>query len=551
VSKIDKKYHNIMETKDLDRIIAERTSDLLKRNQELRLEIEKAKKTESALKKIEKGFRLLMEHTPDLLLINNAGGKIIDANRIACETLGYTRQELLKLSIADIEEHIIEHQEKLKKSVRGLPVTFEGMQKRKDGTIFPVEVRLWIFESGEEELMISLVRDISERRREEEERKKLEGQLNFSKKIQSIGTLAGGIAHNFNNLLMGIQGNVSIMMFDKKPEDRDYKRLNNIQTLIDNGARLTNQLIGYAREGAYYLRAGNLNQIVRETLDFYFKQLTGISIHLELAQDLPLIRIDKTQIAHVLLDLYSNSVDAMPEGGDLFIRTVNVTHRDIGAKEYQPVPGEYVMLSVKDTGTGMSREVMSRIFEPFFTTKGLARGSGLGLASVYGIIKGHEGYIEVESEPGSGTAFSIYLPATAGLKQEAEEAPKEFITGRETILLVDDDQMVLETGEEILGMLGYEVIPALSGSEAIRLYGEHQGRIDAVLLDMVMPEIGGGEVFDRIKEINPDIKVLLTSGYSQDGEANEILKRGCDGFIQKPFHTRDLSMKLREILDKR
>jgi two-component system cell cycle sensor histidine kinase/response regulator CckA len=173
------------------------------------------------------------------------------------------------------------------------------------------------------------------------------------------------------------------------------------------------------------------------------------------------------------------------------------------------------------------------------------------LASVYGIIKGHEGYIEVESEPGSGTGFSIYLPATAGLKQEAEEAPKEFITGRETILLVDDDQMVLETGEEILGMLGYEVIPALSGSEAIRLYGEHQGRIDAVLLDMVMPEIGGGEVFDRIKEINPDIKVLLTSGYSQDGEANEILKRGCDGFIQKPFHTRDLSMKLREILDKR
>jgi two-component system, cell cycle sensor histidine kinase and response regulator CckA len=548
---MSKKNSDIKKSMDIERLIAERTAELLNKNMELQHGLEEAKKAEAALQKSEKGFRLLMEHTPDLLFINDSNGKIIDANRIACETLGYTREELLSLSIADIEEHLIEHQEKLKQSARGVPVTFEGIQKRKDGTSFPVEVRLWIFESGEEELIIALVRDISERRSEEEKRKKLEAQLNFSKNIQSIGTLAGGIAHNFNNILMGIQGNVSLMMFDKKPEDRDYKRLNNIQTLIDNGARLTNQLIGYAREGAYYLKPGNLNQIVRETLDFYFKQGTGISIHLELAENLSLISMDKTQIVHVLLDLYSNAADAMPEGGDLFIRTANATHRDIRGKEYQPVPGEYSMLSVRDTGTGMSKEVMSRIFEPFFTTKGLARGSGLGLPSVYGIIKGHQGYIEVESEPGQGATFSIFLPATSEFKQEAEEAPGEFLTGRETILLVDDDEMVLDTGAEILERLGYRVIQALSGSEAIRLFKEHQGRINVVLLDMVMPEIGGGEVFDRIKEINSNIKVLLTSGYSQDGEANEILKRGCDGFIQKPFHTIDLSRKLREILEKK
>jgi two-component system cell cycle sensor histidine kinase/response regulator CckA len=541
---------NIKDTRDLEQIIAERTADLIKRNKELQQEIAERKNYEDALQKSEKGFRLLMEHTPDLLFINDAEGHIIDANQIACRTLGYTHEELLNLSIADIEEQITEHHEKLKQSARGVPITFEGIQKRKDGTSFPVEIRLWIFESGEEELMIALVRDISERKREEEERKKLEAQLNFSQKMQSISTLAGGIAHNFNNILMGIQGNVSLMMFDKKQEDRDYARLNNIQTLIDNGARLTNQLIGYAREGIYYLKAGDLNRIIRETLDFYFKSGTDIPIHLELTEPLSSIRIDKTQIEHVLLDIYSNAIDAMPEGGELFIKTANVTHMDIKGKEYQPVPGEYAMLSVRDTGTGMSSEILSRIFEPFFTTKGFAKGSGLGLASVYGIIKGHGGYIEVESEPGHGTTFSMYLPAIAELKQETD-APKELLTGKETILLVDDDEMVLDTGEEVLARLGYMVIPAANGSEAIKLFKEYKMVIDVVLLDMVMPEIGGGEVFDRIKEINPDIKVLLTSGYSQDGEANEILKRGCNGFIQKPFHTLDLSIKLRQILDRK
>lgn len=540
---------NTGQNKDIERIISEHTDALIKKNMELQKEIAELKENEKALQKNEKGFRLLMEHTPDMLFINDADGKIIDVNHIACETLGYTREEFLSLSISDIEERITEHHEILKRSAMGVPVTFEGMQKRKDGTSFPVEIRLWFFESDEEDLMIALVRDISERRKEEEERKKLEAQLNFSKKMQSIGTLAGGIAHNFNNILMGIQGNVSLMLFDKKPGDPDYKRLNNIQRLVDNGAKLTNQLIGYAREGAYYFKVSDLNQIVRESLDFYFKQRTDIPIHLDLSEALSPVRIDRTQIGQVLMDLYSNAIDAMPDGGGLFIRTANVTHTVIKGPEYQAVPGEYAMLSVRDTGTGMTKEVLSRIFEPFFTTKGLAKGSGLGLSSIYGIIKGHGGYIQVESEPGRGSSFIIYFPVTAEMKKEQEKAPKEILTGKETILLVDDDEMVLETGEEIIARLGYMVVPASNGGDAIRIFKEYDGRIDVVLLDMVMPEIGGGEVFDRIKEINPDIKVLLTSGYSQDGEANEILKRGCDGFIQKPFRVMELSKKLRELLD--
>jgi len=533
----------------LEQIIAERTADLIKINKELQQEIAERKKAEEALRKSEKGFHLLMEYTPDILFLNDINGNIIDVNHLACEALGYTREELLKLSIGDIEERITEHHEKLRKSALGVPLTFEGMQKCKDGSRFPVEVRLWIFESGEEELMLALVRDISERKREEEERKKLESQLVFTQKMQSIGTLAGGIAHNFNNLLMGIQGNVSLMLLDKKPEDPDSSRLNNIQKLIDNGARLTGQLIGYAREGIYSIKACDLNRLLKETANAFFKTRKDIQIHFDLAENLAGIKIDEGQIEQVLLNLYNNAADALPNGGELFLKTKNVTNRDIVGRSYEPMPGEYAMLSVKDTGTGMSKEVMARIFEPFFTTKGLAKGTGLGLAAVYGIIKGHGGYIEVESEIGHGTTFNIFLPEIVSSQNEGEISPDKFLLGKETILLVDDDEMVLDTGEQILARLGYVVMPATGGREAIKLYEEYRDKIDIVLLDMAMPEIGGGEVFDRIRKINPAVKVLLLSGYSRDGEADEILNRGCSGFIQKPFNIMELSKKLRDILD--
>jgi two-component system, cell cycle sensor histidine kinase and response regulator CckA len=534
----------------LEAIIAERTADLLKINSELQQQIAERKKAESALRKSEKGFRLLMEYTPDLLFINDARGKIIDANQLACETLGYTREELLNLSIGDIEEQIIEHQEKLKRSIRGIPVTFEGMQKRKDGTLFPVEVRLWIFESGDEELMLALVRDISDRKRQEESRKKMEAQIIFSEKMQSIGTLAGGIAHNFNNLLMGIQGNASLMMFDKKHGSPDYTRLNNIQKLIDKGAILTGQLMGYARGGVYDIKAGDLNMLVKETLDVFLKDRKNITAHLDLAIDLAGTRIDEVQIKQVLNDLFSNAAEAMPDGGGLFIKTENVTHENISGTEYEPKPGRYAAISIKDTGTGMNKETLTRAFEPFFTTKSLARKTGLGLASAYGIIKGHGGYIEAESEPDHGSVFNLFLPALNISQDRIEKADEQYFTGKGTVLLVDDDEMVLDTGEQILVRLGYSVMTAADGKEALKVYEDHRDQIDVVLLDMVMPEISGGEVYDRIKEINPDVKAILLSGYGRDGEANEILDRGCDAFIQKPFNLTELSKKLKEIIDR-
>jgi len=227
---------------------------------------------------------------------------------------------------------------------------------------------------------------------------------------------------------------------------------------------------------------------------------------------------------------------------------MNVTHKDMRGKPYRAKPGKYVLLTVRDTGIGMDKRTMERIFEPFFTTKEMGRGTGLGLASVYGIIKAHGGYIDVSSKKGHGTTFEIYLPASEKKVIEEKEVPVEVLKGTETVLLVDDEDTVIEVGEQMLSKLGYKVLLARGGREALELYKKNQDKINMVLLDMIMPDMGGGETYDRIKETNPDIRVLLSSGYGIDGQATEILERGCDGFIQKPFNIEQLSQSIRNYL---
>jgi two-component system cell cycle sensor histidine kinase/response regulator CckA len=250
----------------------------------------------------------------------------------------------------------------------------------------------------------------------------------------------------------------------------------------------------------------------------------------------------------VFMNLYVNAWQAMPGGGEIYLETGNVLLEDDKAFSYAVKPGKYVKIIVTDTGTGMDEKTRERIFDPFFTTKEMGRGTGLGLATVYGIIKGHKGMINVDSEPGQGTTFSIYLPAS-----EKEVAQEKTVTGTiargaETILLVDDEQMVLKVTRELLESLGYRVYAAGSGQEAVAVYMDKRNDIDLVILDMIMPGISGGETFDRLREINPDAKVLLSSGYSISGQAQQILERGCNGFLQKPFHLENLSRKVREVL---
>jgi len=381
--------------------------------------------------------------------------------------------------------------------------------------------------------------------------KRLEAQFQQAQKLEAIGTLAGGIAHDFNNLLMGIQGNVSLMMVDIDSTHPYYERLKKIEKQVQSGARLTSHLLGYARKGKYEVKPVDLNTMLKEASETFGRTRKEITIHRELAEGLLAIEADSGQIEQVLLNLFVNAADAMPGGGDLILTTMNVTHKDMKGKLYDPRPGKYVLLMVTDTGIGMDKETTERIFEPFFTTKEMGRGTGLGLASAYGIIKGHGGYIDVESRKEQGATFSIYLPASERKVQEAVKTAEPFIKGTGTVLLVDDEEVILEVGKELLEGMGYRVLIAKDGKEAIEVYEKDRDEIDIVVLDMVMPNMGGGETYDRMKEINPEIKVLLSSGFSIDGEASEILERGCNGFIQKPFTMKRLSGKTRDILEKK
>jgi two-component system cell cycle sensor histidine kinase/response regulator CckA len=393
-----------------------------------------------------------------------------------------------------------------------------------------------------------LISDITERRRAEEEKEKLEAQLQQAQKMEAIGTLAGGIAHNFNNLLMSIQGNISLMLLAMDPTHPHYERLKRTEEQVQSGARLAKQLLGYARKGRYEVKPTSLNQLVEETAETFGITRKGITIHKELTEGLFDIEVDRGQMEQVLLNLFINAADAMPKGGKLILKTRHTTHEGIKGMIYDARPGNYVLLTVTDTGIGMDKETQERIFDPFFSTKERGRGTGLGLASVYGIIKAHGGYINVESEKGHGTTFSIYLPASEKKAERTVKTVEQCVKGTGTVLMVDDEDALREVGQELLTVMGYRVLVARDGKEAIEVYRKNWHTIDLVLLDMIMPNMGGGEAYDCMREINPDIKVLLSSGYSVDGEAGEILKRGCRGFIQKPFKVSELSRKIEEIL---
>jgi len=392
-------------------------------------------------------------------------------------------------------------------------------------------------------------RDVSERLRVESEKRRLEAQLQQAQKMEAVGTLASGIAHDFNNIMMGILGNASLMLGRIEPDHPHYEKLQNIEKYILNGSELTKQLLGFARGGKYNVKSTALRDLVAQSAQMFGRTKKEIRIHTAHLKDSWPVEVDRGQIEQVLLNLFVNAWQAMPGGGDLHLVSEDVELDDSYEMPYKVEPGRYVKLSVVDTGVGMDQATQERIFEPFFTTKEMGRGTGLGLASAYGIIKNHGGHINVYSEKGRGTTFNIYLPASdKAIEQEARK-PRELRKGNETILLVDDEDITVEVGEEILVELGYAVITARNGLEALAAYKENAQKIDMVILDMIMPDMGGGKTYDELKKINPDIRVLLSSGYSISGEASEILARGCNDFIQKPFNMKQLSEKMRGILD--
>jgi two-component system cell cycle sensor histidine kinase/response regulator CckA len=491
---------------------------------------------------VKRHLEVIMMSISEGMLELNDDFRVVYANPSALSIFGIPEEKLLGAPFPNLfDEHGAERvKEILKKQAASVDHARQKSVFKLDGK--EVTVNISPIQDQENKIIVVL-NDITEQTR-------MEAQLQQAQKMEAIGTLAGGIAHDFNNLLMAIQGTVSLLLFSMDPDHPHYEKLASIERQVESGAKLTRQLLGYARKGKYEIRPINLNRLVQETSTTFGRTKKEITIRQELADDLFATDADEGQIQQVLLNLYVNAAGAMPNGGHLVLKTCNATHENMEKKPYDTKPGRYVALTVTDTGIGMDEATMKRIFEPFFTTKEMGRGTGLGLASVYGIVKSHGGYIEVDSKKGAGTTFRIYLPASDQKdERDSTQKPREEITqGNETILLVDDERMILEVGSQLLEAMGYRVVTAKDGKEAIDVYRARKEDIDLLILDMIMPEMNGGDVYDKIKKINPNIKVLLSSGYSVEGQAGKILARGCDGFIQKPFHMGQLSQSIRQVL---
>ena len=490
-------------------------------------------------------YEAILESMDEGILEITADATIIRTNKAAVSMADISEENLLASNFIELFNET--DREKVRKLIKSNGTSLHSDERKSTVSLNSKKVELRLVPLKEEKTKTTLVvlNDVTKQ-------KLIEEQIRHTKKMEAIGTLSGGIAHEFNNLLMGIQGNTSLMLLNTKSDDTHYNRLKNIENLIQSGSKLTSQLLGYARKGRYQISPIDLNTLVKDTSYIFAKTKKEIVINQELSTDLHLIEADRGQIEQVLLNLYINAADAMPAGGKLTITTANVTHENMGDGPYTPRPGNYVMLVITDTGIGMDKKTCERIFDPFFTTKEPGSGTGLGLASTYGIIKGHRGYINVESGKGKGTTFKIYLPASKTVVRNYETVASEeqLLAKHETILLVDDEELIREVSREMLEAVGYNVLSAGSGKEAVNVYKKHQDTIDLVVLDLIMPEMGGGQVYDRLKEINPGVKVLLSSGYSINEEAMSIMKRGCDGFIQKPFRIINLSQKIQKILDK-
>jgi two-component system cell cycle sensor histidine kinase/response regulator CckA len=511
--------------------------------------IKERQRAEAALRESEANYRQIVENIPIMICeIDLADLRLTKANDATREVLGYSEAELLSLKPLDLitDEFRKEALECLNRITSGqkVPNTVEYKLRTRNGLgIWVLLNSRVIYENDKPARVLAVAQDISER-------KQLQTRLLNAQKMEAIGTLAGGIAHDFNNLLMGIQGRTSLLLADMDPSHPHCEHLKGIEDYIRSAADLTKQLLGFARGGKYVVKPIDLNEVIIRTADMFGRTRKEITIHRKCQKDIWTVEVDRGQLEQALLNLLVNSWQAMPQGGEIFLETRNLVLEKDDLKSLQLTPGKYVKLTVEDTGVGIDHNTQARIFEPFFTTKEIGKGMGLGLASVYGIIKNHNGIINVYSEPGEGTTFSIYLPASDKPVESQRSLNSPMQTGNEVVLLIDDEDMIITVGEQLLLKLGYQVLAARSGRQAIEIFRENLGQIQLVILDLIMPDLGGAEVFDRLKEMDPGIKVILSSGYSIDGIAKGVLERGCNGFIQKPFGLGDLSRKIRDILGK-
>ena len=503
------------------------------------------------LRKSEQQYADLFEHSPDMYHLVNRDGIIISCNQTEAQTLGYQKTEIIGHPLTRLypQEYRLNVLETLLKAFEN-GHEFRGMEEqilKKDGVVIDVSVNTSLVydDTHVPILMRCVVRDITEK-------KKLEQKIMQAQKIDSIGNLAGGVAHDFNNILASILGSSSIMRRRMDETDKWFPFVEIIETAAKRGASLTRQLLTFARRSTVEVHPVDIHAILNETVHLFERSVNpNINIVKILTPDVVVVNGDEGQIQQAMLNIFINARDAMPAGGALTIETSAVQYPD---QDKNGLPGEtrsgsFVSIKVVDNGIGMSKEVQQRMFEPFFTTKEQGKGTGLGLSVVYGVVNGHGGYISVQSEPERGTTFTILLPRLPEpFVPRPSNADKKIIGGTETILVVDDEEIVRNTISAMLTDLGYTVQSTRSGKEALDILAKKK-KIDLVLLDMTMPEMGGKEVFQRIRRLKSRAKVIISSGYSDSILGEDTFARKVDGFLQKPYQIEDLSRKIREVLD--
>ena len=499
-----------------------------------------------------KRFKMIIESAFDIIVITDSEGKIRYVNNAFQILTGYSREEVIGATPSILKSGLHEkdfYKELWETITSGKPWKGEFINKKKDGELYIASAAIYplVSEKGEITHFVSIQRDITEE-------KKLYEQLLRAQKMEAIGTLAGGIAHDFNNILSAILGYAEILKEELGGSHKLSKAVSIIENSAQRGSDLAKQILNITRKEQIELKVININRIINDSIEVLRRSIPkDIEMEISLQDGLPPVKADPTQMQQMIMNLAINARDAMPGGGKLTISTSKVGNENGAANDLVSDNG-YIKISVSDTGMGIDKDMQTKIFDPFFTTKDRSGGTGLGLYIVHSIVTNHGGYINLYSEPGKGTRFNIYLPVYHG-KEETEDRDYriEDLRGAGLILVIDDELEIRELTKDILSPLGYNVVTASNGLEGLRIFRQRSGEISLVILDMIMPKMGGSEVFQRLKNIDDKVKVLLSSGYSHEGLAgiDDLIKSGARGFIQKPFTRKSLARKIKEILSER
>jgi PAS domain S-box-containing protein len=492
----------------------------------------------------------IADSSSDAIVGSSVEGVVMSWNRGAEELFGFSAGEMIGKSVAVLmplhrAHEVIEVGARIRRGERVVIDETERFTKSGQCIFVSISVSPIFDQHGNVVGTCGIARDISQR-------KQFEDRLHQSQSLEALGQFAGGIAHDFNNILNVINGFADLGLRSLDSADRSYRPLTQIKAAGERGAALTGQLLAFSRKQVMSMQVVNPNRIiesVRPLLARLLRENIQFSVHLR--STVPQVKVDPHQLGQVLMNLVINASDAMPFGGTLTIETSEISVCD-PSPIVELKPGQYVVIAVRDTGTGMDPAVRSRIFEPFFTTKPLGIGTGLGLSTAFGIVNQSGGHIEVDSEPLSGTTMRVYLPATNEIAlEEAEKTNVQSLEGRETLLVVEDDSGVREYELRVLRDFGYEVFEAADGGEALVIAEAQAGRIDLVVTDVVIPKFGGRELIEMLRETIPDLPILLVSGYAENAEVlSGILDRGT-AFLAKPFSPEQLGVKVRELLERK